>query len=50
MARFIPETQDSSRRTIRPIDHPFKYKHKTNYPDELCEYPESLWFLSAILH
>ena len=35
MARFILETDDPSRRIIRLTDHPSKYKHKTNYPDEL---------------
>ena len=34
MARFILETNDPSRRIIRLTDHPSKYKHKTNYPDE----------------
>ena len=35
MARFILETDDPSRRIIRLTDHTSKYKHKTNYPDEL---------------
>ena len=35
MARFIIETDDPSRRIIRLTDHPSKYKHKTNYTDEL---------------
>ena len=35
MARFILETDDPSRQIIRLTDHPSKYKHKTNYPDEL---------------
>ena len=35
MARFILEADDPSRRIIRLTDHPSKYKHKTNYPDEL---------------
>ena len=35
MARFILETDDLSRWIIRLTDHPSKYKHKTNYPDEL---------------
>ena len=35
LARFILETDDPSRRIIRLTDHPSKYKHKTNYPDEL---------------
>ena len=35
LARFMLETDDPSRRIIRLTDHPSKYKHKTNYPDEL---------------
>ena len=35
LARFILETDDPSRRIICLTDHPSKYKHKTNYPDEL---------------
>ena len=29
------QTDDPSRRVIRLTDHLAKYKHKTNYPDEL---------------
>ena len=39
LARFILETDDPSRRIICLTDHPTKYKHKTNLPDELCKYP-----------
>ena len=35
LARFILETDDPSRWIIRLTDHPSKFKHKTNYPDEL---------------
>ena len=37
---------------MHPSDtHPSKYKHKTNWADELCECSENLWFLlSDILH
>ena len=37
MARFILETDDLLRQIIRTTDHLFMYKHKTNYPDELCK-------------
>ena len=37
--RFILETDDPSGRIIRLTDHPSKYKHKTNFPDELCKCP-----------
>ena len=33
------ETDDPSRRIIRLTDNPSKYKHKTNFPDELSECP-----------
>ena len=35
LARFILETDYPSRSIIRLTDHPSKYEHKTNYPDEL---------------
>jgi hypothetical protein len=35
MARFILETDDLSSRMIHLTDHSSKYKHKTNYRDEL---------------